>query len=202
MAGALYRTFRSQEARVRRALKRIPRVDIRDAADEAVVRIVGRVHVERETLASPLTGQPCVAFQLFAESAEGEEGSSAALDLRGARPFAVADQTGDVLVDTEGPYLLALRANTLGSTGGLFGNRAHAQTLASLTGTQAKDMKSRAYREGVLKDGDRVVVGGRGTWTPDPRRGGLRQPVERLVICGTAEQPVLIARGWRDLEER
>src|SRR5215831_15147909 len=92
------------------------RVLARDAAG-AELRVVGRVRPRsREALRAPITGRPCVAFQVSIDESDGE-GWAERLSLREAQSFVVVDESGRALVDADGPFELALVTDRQASSG-------------------------------------------------------------------------------------
>jgi hypothetical protein len=83
--------------------------------------------------------------------------------------FSIADQTGTV--DVEGPFLFGL--DTEGE---------HA-----------------AFRQALLKPGDRVTIVGQAFLEPDPRTNaiGVRSPPLALRMIGSKHQPIVIADADR-----
>jgi hypothetical protein len=65
---------------------------------------------------APVSGRPCVAFQLFVEERNRRSWLDL-LELRDAQSFIVADDTGEAFVDTSGPFSLALVPDERGTMG-------------------------------------------------------------------------------------
>ncbi len=191
-----YRAFLSQEARTTRALADRPRARIRDAA-EGSVRVTGRVRRRGELLEAPVSGRRCVAFQLLVE--EDNDGWGKLLELRDARPFVLADETGEALVDTAaGPFRLALDSDERGGTGS-FDQIGEAQLQAIMSvgsfESPGRSRLNRRYREGILREGETVAVGGRGVReaSAEGTSANLREPSQWLVLRGTVDEPLLIS---------
>ena len=130
------------------------------------IRVVGRVRQRGAPLRAPISGRPCVAFQAEIEQLQGKEWVSR-FRVREAQSFTVVDESGPALVDADGPFELALVTDDQGSTG-LFGRigAAEREVVKSYLDSSAewfgRPNKVR-YREGILRDGQRVAVGGIGT---------------------------------------
>ena len=192
-----YRGFLSREARVRRALARRPRARI-DAASGTKLRVTGRVRQRGEPLIAPVSGRPCVAFQLFVEERNGRRWIDL-LELRDAQSFIVADDTGEAFVDTSGPFALALVPDQQGAMGWFDRiTPAQLQALRSTLGSRATTWyggwKRLRFKEGTLENDDWVSVGGSGEREQSPDgQSSLREPPERLVLRGTADEPLLIS---------
>ena len=110
----------------------------------------------------------------------------------------VADETGEAFVDTAaGPFHLALNSDARGGTG-LFDRIGEAQLQALMgTGTfeSASPRGKRRYREGILREGETVAVGGRGVREVSAEGSSVnpREPPQWLVLRGTAAEPLLIS---------
>jgi hypothetical protein len=164
------------------------------------IRVVGRVKQRAEPLRAPISGRPCVAFQADVEELQGEEWISR-LRVREAQSFLVVDETGSALVDANGPFELGLVTDEQGSSG-LFGSIGAAQLqvvkshLSSGNEWFGRSNKAR-YREGILKVGQLVAVGGNGAReiTGEAAAPGLREAPTWLVLRGTADDRLLISNS-------
>jgi|SRR4051812_45723080 hypothetical protein len=197
LARVVYAAFLSRDARTIRALADRPRSSIARGA-EGSIRVTGRVRRHGELLKAPVSGRPCVAFHLLVEHYT-REGWDKLLELRDARPFVITDDTGEALVDTAaGPFHLALNSDERGGTG-LFDRIGEAQRQALMSvGTfeaPGQNGGKRRYREGIVREGENVAVGGRGVRevSAEGAGGNPRQPPQWLVLRGTAEEPLLIS---------
>jgi hypothetical protein len=197
LARVVYTELLSRDARTTRTLADRPRTSIRDVAD-GTVRVTGRVRRRGELLKAPLSGRSCVAFQLLVEHHD-HDGWGKLLELRDARPFVIADETGEALIDTAaGPFHLALDSDERGGTG-LFDRigEAQLQTLMSVGAFESpgRTRGKRRYREGILREGETVAVGGRGVRevSAEATSVNLREPPQWLVLRGTADEPLLIS---------
>jgi hypothetical protein len=194
-----YRYF-SPLVRAKRILARRRRTPIRDAAGPGL-RVTGRVRLRGKALEAPVSGRACVAFQL-AVQAHSRNGWRTVLELREAGPFVVADESGQALVDTAEPFVLALVASEAGSTGwtGRL-NPERRQALQALLGARALHWQGGAknlrYQESILDAGRLVSIGGQGVReaSPEGPRANLREPGEWLVLRGRAGEPLLISNA-------
>jgi hypothetical protein len=196
LARAVYTEFFSRDARTARTLADRPRTSIRDGAD-GLVRVTGRVRRHGELLRAPISGRPCIAYQLLVEN--DKDGWGKLLELRDARPFVIADETGEALVDTTaGPFHLALNSDERGGTGLLDRiGEAQRQALMSVGAFESPGRTGgkRRYREGILREGETVAVGGRGVREVSAEATSVnpREPPRWLVLRGTADDPLLIS---------
>jgi hypothetical protein len=206
LARVLYAEFASRDDdRLTHTLARRPRARIQ-AIEGDVVRVTGHVRSRGELLQAPVTGRPCVAFHLLIEEWRYRNRCASwevLLEIQQARPFAVTDESGEATVDTAGPTEVFLVLDRCGpSRRRDQADRAQLAVLKKLLKSGGVaitnwfgDSKIIRYQEGVLEEGEKVSVGGRAIRevSPDGERSSPRQPPERLVLRGTAEEPLLIS---------
>jgi hypothetical protein len=186
-------------------LARLPHVAVAEARAGAL-RLTGQVRSRGDLLRGPITRRPCVAFHLVVEQLR-ERGWVRIMELADARPFRLADDSGEALVDTaNGPFALALFPDRRGPKRGEADAEQAMRSLLESAGFDPTGdepgislFPTVRYREGVLSEGRRTSVGGVGAIevTPDGERGASREAPQRLVLRGTADQPLLIS-DWRD----
>jgi uncharacterized protein YjeT (DUF2065 family) len=194
--------------RISGALAEKPRVLVQEA--HGAVRLTGRVRRIGELLRAPVSGRPCVAYQIVVDvpTRSGGQGIWRRwVDTREARPFMVADESGEARIDTSGPFFMALIHDRSESTDGLGrypGKHRALSLFLESTGLRPVNWlgrwKSLHYTESVLEEGALVSVGGASAREVDPNgdRAGPRSPPERLVLRGTEDLPLLISDGVRD----
>jgi hypothetical protein len=166
------------------------------------VRVTGRIHRDAKVLEAPLSGRPCVVYELVVD--ELSSGSPTLwqrlLDLRQACPFLLEDDSGMARIDTAGPGFVALVHDRVGVTSGVYpGNHLELSKVLESWGVLPMTWLGRwrplRYAEGVLEPGELVTVGGNGAREID--QGGespsLRSPPQRLVIRGSEAEPLLIS---------
>ncbi|MGK3984464.1 hypothetical protein WME99_15570 [Sorangium sp. So ce136] len=155
--------------------------------DGAVGRIVGKVgHLGEERLSAPLTGRACAAWFVRVSGAELAGRGHPPLEARGVAPFAVIDATGLAIVDTASISLL-LEPDVTETLG--FSRRPPLSLLHFLR-SRGKEGRRVAidwrlsWQEGILAEGQRVAVLGRGRREvdPDSPQGGYRNAATRLVM--------------------
>lgn len=187
--------------RVRRRHRSMAATPIAELADHQIRRIVGRVAASEQTLTAPLTGRPCVLYQLVIYAYAGRDRWSVhTTDRRGA-PFAVSDHSATAIVD---PYhsWIALK----------FDHREETEWLHGPTSEQAELLRRYniypggrtwpgRYRleETVIAIGDPIGVIGAAVRDPAPPgpvsayRTDL--PSIRLRIAGSEQAPLAILCG-------
>jgi hypothetical protein len=188
--------FPSREERDQRELEAYP--DTLVSEGSGAVRVTGRVHGVRELLEAPLTGRPCVAYELIV-GGQMPAGYLRLMNQQDARPFLVTDESGTARVDTSGPFRLALRPQ-VGTTSGPYpGKHKALSLLLESRGLRAENWLGRwrrlNYAERVLEQEQLVSIGGPSDREPDPtaERSGPRSPPLRLVLRGTENHPLVIA---------
>jgi hypothetical protein len=201
VARVIARSFRTEDESTDEDVAKRPRMPIRTASG-ASLRVAGRVRALGDVVTAPMSGGPCVAFQLQIEEWKSryQVGSwHLLLDLQDARSFSLADETGDAFVDAAGPFVLALGSDEAGTNDPREPmDSGRMTTLTSLLGGYGKSWlgsKPLRYREGVLVEGDVVSVGGDGTRELNPagRSPNSRDLPEWLVLRGTDDAPLWIS---------
>ncbi len=193
----------NEKAKIRRALRGAPRVDIGGLDEGRIGRLVGRVGALGEPLAAPLTGRSCVFYEATVEEyrSSGKSGSwrQVAREARGV-PFVLEDGTGRAIVDPGGARVavdidMTTRSGTFDDATPI-----EEQFLArhGLRSTGWVFNKSLRYREGVVEVGETIAVMGQGVREPDPdavgRVGGYRSgPPTRLRLGGSSRHPILLS---------
>lgn len=193
----------SRIRRIGRALAAQPRARVQEA--HGTVRLTGSVRRVGQLLQAPLSGRPCVAYELLiyepVRTGQGLASWYRLVEMRQAHPFVVADESGEARVDTSGPFLLALVHDRAGATGGLSwypGKHRELGLFLESAGfvpsTWLGFWKPFRYAEGVLEEGELASVGGACDREVDPTgdRADARSPPERLVLRGTETLPLLI----------
>jgi hypothetical protein len=188
----------SPAGKARRAFARAERTQVCQV-ESGPVRIAGRVRAHGPLLRAPVSQRPCVAFDFVAESESSEED----LRLREVGAFVVVDPSGEALVEPQGSFALDLAVDRAGGKGLLERRNdeeiGRLRALLDSAGISPSRLLGRDYscrfREAILAVGDLVHVHGqaRREVSPDGERRSERAPPEKVVIRGTAEQPVVIA---------
>jgi hypothetical protein len=196
----------TRRRRIRRALAARPAPRVNAASGE--VRVAGRVRGTGELLRAPLTGRTCVAYELLVETTSST-GDRTQLRFRvvseqRACAFLVEDESGIARVETSRSFVLDLPRDHTGSVGWLDrypGDHGRLAEVVEAAGFQARNRFNRwrpiSYGEGVLREGDFVVVGGVSDREADPmgEKPDARSPPERVVLRGSEETPLLISEG-------
>jgi hypothetical protein len=191
LAGAIlilgYAWWSQPPRRARRALRGKARAAIGGVKHGDWAKITGVVIPLEPLLTSPIGQQACVGFRLDVESVGGAAPATSRRDACGV--FGIGDDTG--MVRVEGPFLLGLAA-----TGELSTIRPSLLDLAEAAGAPPLVLPAEpgfAYREALLKPGDRVTVFGLASREPDPTEHALRSAPVVLRMRGSTAQPVIVA---------
>ena len=187
------RDGRLQERYVDWRLGRLPRVRLGEVGD-LPVRVVGRVRRAAEPLLAPLSDRPCVAFRLRIAEIHGRGFRRLVLDLRGAVPFVLVDDSGLALIEPNDTRRLALQPDLTGTIGGVGRRRPaasagyHVFSLLEAHGTNTVTWlggeKAYSFQEGVLALDAPVAIGGLATRElyADGERPTSRVFPDRLVF--------------------
>jgi hypothetical protein len=172
------------------------------ALDENQARkIVGRVRVSGEELEAPLSGRPCVLYEVQVESrTEGSAFFRPVTEVK-AVPFWVEEGERRVLVvpSCVRTWLVPQLAKNTGVLHEppetlLQFLRLHGRSVRIEWGRQPL-----AYREGTIADGDTVAVIGVPRSEADPEAGrelmGYRMAPVRVRMLASKRQPVLVSNA-------
>lgn len=205
--GGIAQELLSRKARIIRRMAATRPTSI-EQLDEGQTRLIGTAHAIGDLLVAPVTGRPCLAYELVLEQWNGES-TQELTSLRGARPFRLLDRTGDTEVHPNEDYELDLirqghsdildtrsweRLRSILVSKGFLSD-----DDAELAGTDPdRDQPLRwifSCREGRIEQGERITVFGRAVREvrPDGMRRGFRQPPEVVSVGGTVNEPVLIS---------
>lgn len=198
-AYALIRVWRrgGDERALKWELANAPRTPI-GRLSGGVACVVGRARGAGPPLTAPASGRRCLAFQLAVdETADGDAREIGR--LVGAAPFWIEDDTGRALVDPGAHFALALTRDVAVNTAEPTEQRPELlQFLESKGVVTAGFLGTRPLpcREGIIQDGETVVVGGYVVREVDGRgeRSGPRQvPTLISLRAGGPDQPLLIS---------
>lgn len=182
-----------------------PRLSVADAPEGALIELLGQARAERDTrtlLSSPLTGRPCLAWELLLES--GLAGAWERLHrATSAIDFVVEDATGRALVQPRRSDLRLVkdRNSSVESMTRLPRDLRRYLPSTHQMATSGIFDGHRAVRvkEGVLEPGERVSVVGWSRWEPHPDgiqpsavAAAYRGSPMRLVLQPSEGRPVVV----------
>jgi len=193
--------WNSSAARLKRAMRDMPRTTVAAAPRRALVKLVGRVRLSGQPLRAPVTGRPCTFYHVrivrsrrdWDEDAFGRS----RLETRWVvvhddverSSFLLEDESGVAKVVLDAPEVLILRAETAGA--GL-PRPLTPELRAYLDGRGLTSLRAHSLRfeERILAEGDQVAVLG---WTSVEAGEGPGEPVMRILLSDTPTAPVRIA---------
>lgn len=155
-------------------LRRAPRVRVADARDGAQVKLIGRLRHVEPPIPAPLSLRPCAYYQVVVRQRKSRGDSSHWKTIideqRCVARFLLEDESGTALIETD-QLQVKLDQDTQLSSGTF--NDASPELEAFLTsrGQQSRGWvfnKTLRYLEGVLEEGEVVVVQGLCHLEPDP----------------------------------
>jgi hypothetical protein len=203
-AGALaYRHFFGRDAKIKRALAKLPRARIADAAAGRPVKAVARLEGLGEPLVAPLSKRRCVHFDLIIEQwvSSGRSGRwETVVQERASQRFLVRDRSGCALVRPDGAEIAVLRDEHYRS-GPLRRATPELEALLERYGQKPVSRfgfsRKLRYREGVIESGEHVAIQGVATrWSDDPSPSVAGLPAGRRidwVFANTVETPLRIS---------
>ncbi len=195
----------SKGARIKRAIARIPKKNIRDVTNGDYVRLTGRISAIGEIIQAPLSGRECVYYSVIVEEKYGrqrwrkiaEEEVMADVILQDGDHYAV------VISDHPKAYLIADQEYTSGfldepdDIQKAFLEE-HGIDLKTILGFN----RNLRYQEGILEPGEQVIVTGVCNWKPTSFQE-LKIPAEDILIVKTRkEQEVYITDDPQAISKR
>jgi hypothetical protein len=188
----------SEGTRVRRALRKAPRIAIGAMQEGQVARVVGKVS-HGEPIAAPISGRPCFYFDAIVEE-RYRNGWRRVLREKGGVPFGIEDGTGRAMVDpTHADVALTFDASTRSGTF----DDATGPEEAFLARHKQKSQgwvfnRTLRYREAIIEPNEVVAIMGQGVREPDPEAAGADRgyrdaPPTLLRMRGGQQSPLLVS---------
>jgi hypothetical protein len=200
-AGAwVYTRFISLAGRAKRALRRAPLVDVAQAEDGQLAKLVGRLRYDagRPPLVAPLSRRACAYYRAVVEQIL-EDSRKTIIDTSDFLPFFwLEDESGRARVELGSPTVI-LSMDAHFSSGFLADARPHVEEFLAAHDQSSTGWvfnKSLRYREGVLEEGEQVAVCGLCRWEPDPdptASSGYRHSALRLRVVEPLEGEMVIS---------
>lgn len=162
------------------------------------MKIRGNIDACAHPVVSPLTGASCVGYEVVIRALGADHlWRTLAREVRCA-DFELTQDGSRFFVQTSVAYRLALRKE--GHRVPPSGRSVGMDALIERQGGEVNDgllWRDRAVeaREGMIRVGDGVVVWGGDAVeiSPDVSADGYRRPPLRLVLCGDAQNPVVVS---------
>ncbi|MCC7539612.1 MAG: hypothetical protein IT379_25545 [Deltaproteobacteria bacterium] len=200
---AFSRWYFSEKQQVKRALRAAPRVDVGKLGEGQLARVTGEVEEhEGNVLRAPISGRPCVAFDVTVEEyrSSGKSGSWHTVIHEGETvPFVVRDGTGRAIV-RRSFVRVAIEVDDEKRSGFLNDASPELEAFLSRHGRSSAGWvfnKTLRYREGVFEVGETVTVLGRARLeddpSPDAAGHGYRDRPRRVVLEPPPDAPMLLS---------
>jgi hypothetical protein len=195
--------FFSENARIKRAIRKAPRTLIADFPEHGAAKIVGTVRLLDESIPAPLTKRDCAYYETTVEEHRRRGKHSRWVTIireSGGVPFLLEDSSGRALVDPRGARV-ALVVDNKSRSGTFDDATAEEEEFLQRHNRQSKGWflnRSLRYREGVLEIGETVTVFGAGVREADPdgagQAGGYRElPPTRIRLGGSSKSALMIS---------
>ena len=188
--------FNDARRRLRDEIRKVPRVPLRYAPENQTVRLTGVLrHVDPDNaLEAPISLRACAAWHVTA-SRQDDEDWTKVLDVCESQSFILEDGDDVAYVDATTLELLLL-ADADEKNGFM---RAIAPHVAAFLRSHDVDINGILFQkpvrvqEGVLEEGERITVVGRGRWVTDPSRTrhGYREVGRRFELGPMADGRLL-----------
>lgn len=192
---ALAKWYFSPKSVALRTLRSSPRRSIRKLKLGESARVVGRVEPIGELLAAPITGRPCVAYEVFVEE-RVKRGKyhhwRTVFQEAVANPFRIRDEGDAMRVQSPMPLLL-LEVDHHEKSGFLDDAEDHLERFLARLGQSSVGFlgfnRTLRYREAVVEVGEQVAVYGKACQAPQNGSSGSNP----VWISNPDEGPLLIS---------
>ncbi len=170
---ALAGHYFSSEQRIKRELKAAKQYAIAELPESTPGKIVGVATPVERQLVSPLTGRPCVCYQVVVQEQRGSgkhRSWRTVITEDDSVPFQVTDGTGRAIVDPTGAQL-ALDYDGNSASGSFDNATPTEEAFLQKHGRGSRGWllnKTIRYREAIIGVGERVSILGAGVREPDP----------------------------------
>lgn len=200
---AVLGVYFSQDARVKRALRKAPLHTTATFPDHTVATVQGTVsELDGPPLVSPLTGRACAYYEAIVEEyrSSGKRGSwYRIIHERQGQDFLLDDGHGTARVSMAGAAVALVKDAHFRS--GLFQDATPVlDEFLARHGRSSQGWlfnKSLRYREGVIEPGELVAVCGHGRREPDPdpraAAAGYRETPTRLHLSAAPNLPLYVS---------
>ena len=173
--------------RLRRLIKNASVIRIEDFDDGAINGIMGTVRYRCEPMTAPFSGRACCFYRIRATYYRGVNARHKPLFAENyILDFMLEGEKSRALVRTDYAQVY-VDCDKISCT-----NRM--QDVVAERCELPRFFTSLTTREGLLKDGTKLIVFGQGRWETSPTVAGkhYRQPGRRLVLFGTENAPLVI----------
>ncbi len=196
----LYSHYSSKKRRLLRGLKKAKAIPIHKIQENKYSKIVGKAKYVKEPLTAPLTGRPCVFFQVIVEQQDGRDSWTTVIDQTRTVDFFIEKGGEMAIVKLEqagSNKLVILDKDRIMESGPL--KNANEQLESYLKGFGKKSTnlfgwnKTLRYKEGIIEPDEEIVVTGVAEWKT------LKEPIagynysKVLTLNGTIDHKLLVS---------
>lgn len=197
LVGAAVLALRHRDE-VKRELASLRTSPISEVRSNGLARIGGHVRPAHETLVAPVSGRPCLAFELWVRRAVRGSGTIEVGHLSDARSFWVEDGTGQALVDPNRRFAVSLGEALCVSTDDLPAEaRERLERFLYRHGLSLVDPGGGTHlvSEGLVIEGARVSVAGFATVEVHPAGDAppLRGSPVLRALRGSRRCPIVVS---------
>lgn len=196
----MYGYYFSDNAIIKRALRKVPAKRIGDFRDGDTGRITGRVVFAGKTLIAPLSKRPCAWFDITVEEYYRTHSNRGGrwmviINAKKSADVVLFDGTHYALIDTKYADSYLVKDGKYES--GTFNDASDdLEFFLSEYGTTSTGFlglnRQLRYREGILEKGETCSVSGTGRWV-EAKEKGLDIPAQKILVISTKEgKPVYV----------
>lgn len=199
---AVYSYFNSEKYKIRKHLASVARTPVRSLRAGQGAKVIGRVvPVEGSLLSAPLTGRPCVFYEVIVEECVSRGRSSSWVErVRETKrvDFALDDTTGVVRVPSRHEMRYVAHKDSEQRSGAFNDAAPHLEAFLLRHGLKSTGWvfnKTLRYHEGIFEPGESVVVAGVVAFEEDPEGArapqGYRDSPKRPVLTAPPGEPLV-----------
>lgn len=200
--------YYSDDRTIKRRLIQNKPVRIQDVQDGAIVKLVGKIVVEKTPLEAPFSLQKCVYFysSVHEQSSSGSDAWKEILAETKRMDFWLEDDTGRALIRAEKLKIAVIRDVEL-SSGTLNDAPERLERFLARHGQKSTGWvlnRSLRYKEGLFALEEYIAVLGKARWEhdPDPKQAGkgYRDAPKRLVIDPLSDGHILASDSFATIK--
>jgi hypothetical protein len=196
IGGAMAGLFDKNE-RIRRLMRRARTIPIRDVRDGQVAKVVGRVRPPGDPLIAPLTGRPCIYWEIEVTEWEGTHARQITR-THDQRDFLIDDGSGRALIQLRRAAIAArVDARWARHDDADERTRGALRALGIAAADGVGKPRQLTYWEAVIEPGEEIAASGRCEWQadpdPDPFAGSYRDMPRRLVVSAAHGEVVVVS---------
>ncbi|MEL6810055.1 MAG: hypothetical protein AAFP76_01830 [Bacteroidota bacterium] len=191
--------FFSPKNIILRAMKKVDATSISRVQNDAYVKIIGKAKNVKEPLVAPLSGRPCLFYQVLVLKKRGKNGWDTVIDQTRTQDFFIEVQGEMAMVKMDGSQAfrkIYLDKDHKKTSGTWNDPTPRLEAFLQQNGISSKGFfgfnKTMRYQEGIIELDERIAVKGIGNWK------SLGEPIEGfhyskiLSISGNKDRKLLI----------